>query len=47
MAFFVYGIIFFLITFIFGLYIPKIKGYLGEQAVAKQFEKLELEAKNF
>lgn len=39
----VYGIIFFLITFLIGLYIPKLKGYLGERTVVKQFEKLELE----
>lgn len=43
MPFFIYGIIFFLITFFIRLYIPKLKGYFGERMVAKQFEKLELE----
>ena len=43
MTFQIYGIIFFLIAFLISPCIPKLKGYLGERAVAKQFERLELE----
>lgn len=39
----IYGIVFFLISFLIGIYIPKLKGYFGERTVANQFQKLELE----